>query len=192
MTPQEAINSPLHAASLLHEALLTSGIPHMAIDAIDGYLAAIICGPFPLNPTLWLPALFLDDHNPALDHKEKAENLINLVFARYNQIVASLHDNTFEPLLIGDVNQMTSLELWCKGFHKGMIAFGETWIAQSDLYIVRLCLPILYCSDKKSTEPMLDPDLLIALTEQDFDFVEELKMSIPRIRDFWVQESGRG
>ena len=32
----------------------------------------------------------------------------------------------------------------------------------------------------------------VAVFRQDFDFVEELKMSIPRIRDFWVQESGRG
>ncbi len=99
------LNAPLSSEDLarLHEFLLSGACNDdaMSVDQVHGLLTAIVCGPEPVLPSEWIPAVFGEE--PEFASVEEDEQIMALLMRMNNEIVNCLDDPAdtpdFEPIL---------------------------------------------------------------------------------------------
>ena len=106
----------------------------MNLKQLDGFLAALICGPEIVRPSEYLPVILGNDMvfddfggQPAL------QDFLSLVMRHWNVIADTLHSgDVFLPLLLEDENGISRANDWAKGFLRGMEFHKEQWAALLD------------------------------------------------------------
>jgi uncharacterized protein len=100
----------------------------MQISDLDGYLTAIVVGPELIMPSEWLPVIWGSD-GPKFRNGREAEQIINIVMARYNEIIRQMNNDAeqFEPIFWetkdGDVIAMD----WAEGFFDAVKLRPKQW-----------------------------------------------------------------
>jgi uncharacterized protein len=125
---------PLTDAELvrLNSVLARFGDKHsMNLEKLDGFLAALICGPDTVLPSEYLPVIWGD--NIVLENTFKAQPLLRdflaLIMRHWNVIADTLHSgDVYLPLLLEDVRGVSHANDWANGFLRGMELRKESWV----------------------------------------------------------------
>ncbi|SAK93251.1 yecA family protein [Caballeronia calidae] len=148
------------------EALLDSfGDEAMTLEMVDGFFAALICGPDEVPPHEWLLAVLGKDVAQA---KEKdAENTLQLLIRHWNTIAddldVTLHkDAVYLPVLsLDEKDGIAHANEWAEGFMAGIEMRRESWgeLFDDDEHAESL-LPVLmlYHEDDPDPELRTDPE----------------------------------
>lgn len=119
---------------LLHE----SGLKHpMNLDALDGFLTALVIGPETIMPVEWLPHVWgaagVDD-SPLFQSPQQAERIIGLIMRMMNVLIYQLDEHTSDYMPLPDLTTFDNDEakryavrMWCLGFIEGMNIRPSSW-----------------------------------------------------------------
>jgi uncharacterized protein len=127
------------------------------LQALHGYLTAVVCTPDMILPSEWLPVILGDS---VYDTLEQAQRVNTLILRFYNDVATALRaDTPFVPLITappsGSGDTEAGEQLWCHGFIAGMALRGNQWrIADGDDELVGSLLPILTLGGTSSENPL--------------------------------------
>jgi len=98
----------------------------MNLEQLDGYLAALICGPELVPPSKYLPKIWGDQ--TVFEDTSSPQVFMSLLVRHWNAIADTLNSGeVYLPLLLEDESGITHGNGWTNGFLRGM-AFGkEDW-----------------------------------------------------------------
>jgi uncharacterized protein len=103
----------------------------MNIEMLDGFLAALICGPETVRPSEYLPKIWGGDqtNEPTFDTQSIRE-FLSLIMRHWNAVCHNLQsDDEFLPVLLNDENGAAPANDWATGFMRGMDMRRDRWLA---------------------------------------------------------------
>jgi uncharacterized protein len=171
---------------LLHE----SGLKHpMNLDALDGFMTAIVIGPDTILPSEWMPHVWSssgDSESPVFDSDKQAERIIGLITRMMNALAHQLEEGPedYAPLpnlttFDNDDTQRKAARLWCLGFIEGINLRSASWA------------PLL--KDEKGAKTVFAisaasgvlRDKLGLDEEKEYELWKLIPEAVLEIRDFW-------
>ncbi|SPB15526.1 yecA family protein [Caballeronia novacaledonica] len=164
---KDRIDKPLSERELDRlEALLDSfGDEAMTLEMVDGFFAALICGPERVPPHEWLMAV-LGGAVPIESDKD-AEKTLQLLIRHWNTIADELEvtldeDAVYLPVLsLDEEDGVAHANEWAEGFVAGVEMRRESWseLFDDDEHMGSL-LPVLmlYHEDDPDPELRTDPE----------------------------------
>jgi uncharacterized protein len=133
----------------------------MNLEELDGFFAALICGPEVVRPSEYLPVIWgdniiLDDSfgkQPVLQH------FLSLIMRHWNVIADTLYSgDVFLPLLLEDDDGATHANDWATAFRRGMEFHKERWAALlADEEHGGLLVPIFALAHEHDPDPEMRP-----------------------------------
>ena len=102
----------------------------MNLETLDGFFAALICGPDDVPPSEYLPEIWGGDmvNEPAFDAQPILQDFIALVTRHWNATCDALRSgDVFVPLLLEDEQGVARANDWANGFMRGMELRREGW-----------------------------------------------------------------
>lgn len=99
------------------------------IDALDGYLTAIVIGPTSLSFDRWFSGIWgpNKEHMPSFKSMDHAQQILDLVIRHMNGIIAELEENPDQIMPVfdsriypGDDHEYVDGEMWAFGFMQGI------------------------------------------------------------------------
>lgn len=165
----------------------------MLLDALDGYLTAVVIGPATLPTSRWYPGIWGSgkDNGPVFDSTDEALRIMNLIMRHYNSIVGSLQydPDAHEPLfdffrIEGDEREYVDGEMWAYGFMEGIALCRKDWQALFDDPKGQAWMnPIRLLGD----DDLPDDELSLAETpEQREELALQIPDSLANIYRFWL------
>src|SRR5580704_10757396 len=102
----------------------------MNLELLDGFLAALICGPDNVLPSQYLPEIW--GGNIAFENtfasKPILDDFLSLLMRHWNAIVGALRTgDVYLPLLLADDSGITHGNDWANGFMRGMALRKADW-----------------------------------------------------------------
>jgi uncharacterized protein len=98
----------------------------MNLEQLDGFLAALICGPELVPPSKYLPKICGDP--TVFEDASSAQEFLSLIMRHWNTIADTLNSGeVYLPLLLEDENGNTPANDWANGFLRGMEFGKEDW-----------------------------------------------------------------
>ena len=126
----------------------------MDLEELDGFFAALHCGPELVPPSEYIPEVVGDDHE-FLD-ADAAQLFVDLLKHHWNEVGAELHrDVVFDPILLRDENGAVYGNNWAIGFLRGVDMRKEAWSEIVDDELTIFLTPMLRLAYE------IDPDALI-------------------------------
>ena len=133
----------------------------MNLEQLDGFLAALICGPGNVLPSECLRELLKDKSKNEQVFKTQAElqEFVALIMRHWNVIVDVLNSNeVFLPLLLEDENGAARANDWANGFMRGMELRREDWaVLLDDEEDGGSIVPIFTLAHEHSPDPEMRP-----------------------------------
>jgi uncharacterized protein len=100
----------------------------MNLEELDGFFAALICGPTTVTPSEYLPEIFGDGIIDVTSTHSALQEFISLLMRHWNTICDTLFSgDVFTPLLLEDANGLAHANDWARGFMRGMDLRREDW-----------------------------------------------------------------
>ena len=98
-------------------------------EELDGFFAALICGPSNVLPSEYLPEILRGGIVDAMSTQSALQELISLVTRHWNTICNTLRSgDIFTPLLLEDAKGNAHGNDWASGFMRGMDLRMEDWL----------------------------------------------------------------
>ena len=100
----------------------------MSLDALQGFLCAVISGPEQIPPSVWLPEAL--GESPDYESQEQAQQAMNLVLQFYNSIAAALNNQEdFDLILYAFEDDTEKLDYvpWCDAYVYGSQIGENNW-----------------------------------------------------------------
>lgn len=142
----------------LDDFLVSDNAPEncLMVSGIDGFFAALHCGPEAIMPNEWLPVIW-DGEEPEYDDLAQAEKVMSILMCMYNKTGNVLNSGKpFEPLLFErhnpDGKNYIICDSWCYGFYKGMQLWKPDWDKLMDDGLYKLLSPILIVGHPEHSE----------------------------------------
>jgi uncharacterized protein len=166
----------------LEESQPTEGMP---LDAVDGLMAAVACGPGLVMPSVWLPVIW-GGQMPEFESQTQAQEIMDLLMKMYNSVVRQINDGTYGPMISDYTNEEgETFEVpsdWCHGFIKGMNLRMKLWEKRlkSDEELNDILSPIVHLADP--------PDDLVdawATGDTRDELLDALAVAVTDLRDYW-------
>ena len=107
----------------------------MNLEQLDGFLAALICGPEIVRPSEYLPVIFGSDMvlDDSFGTQSVLQDFLSLIMRHWNVIAGTLHSgDVFLPLLLEDESGISHANDWAKGFLRGMELRRTDWAVLLD------------------------------------------------------------
>lgn len=173
------------------EAFLEASEPEqgMAIDAIDGMLAAVVCGPAEVKPSEWLAAVW--NHTvPEYADKEQAARVMETLMKWYNNVASDIDAGIYHPMMAvweveGSTEEVEYPEDWCLGFMEGMKFHSAAWEsrARNDFELMDMLQPIMNVAESTDefAQSLLDTRVRRRVIRRITDAVIDM-------RDYWRQQ----
>src|SRR3954453_15614149 len=103
----------------------------MNLEQLDGFSAALICGPDRVHPSEYLPEIWggsdMADEE-AFASQQQLKDFLDLVMRHWNAIAETLQSGEVHlPLLLEDDQGMTHANDWAQGFLRGMALRRADW-----------------------------------------------------------------
>ena len=165
----------------------------MVLDALDGYLTAIVIGPTTTTPSLWLPRIWgpSDDDAPEFESMEQAQRILDLIMRHMNGIILALqHDaDNFDPLLNSmtygdDPREYLDGEMWAHGFMTGIELCRRDWQPLFDDPAAKEVLrPIYLLGSDEVTEA---EEILTRWPAQREELAKQIAGSVATIYRYWL------
>ena len=142
----------------------------MNLEEVDGFFAALICGPETVLPSEYLREIWGADldADEAVFFRQELEELLHLIMRYWNFIANALQSNdVFIPLLLEDEKGVANANDWATGFVRGMELRRDSW---SDLIHDKdhggSLIPIFILAHEHDPDPELRPYPESISTEQ--------------------------
>ena len=133
----------------------------MNLEMMDGFFAALICGPEIVLPSEYLPEIWGGDvvNEPIFQTKPILEEFISLVTKHWNAICRTLQSGeVFLPLLLDDENGVARANDWANGFMRGMGVRRDSWVTlMDDEEQAGSLVPILAPAHENHPDPEMRP-----------------------------------
>ena len=107
----------------------------MNLEHLDGFIAALICGPALVPPSEYLPKILGDDMvlHDTLNAQTVLQDFLSSVMRHWNVISDTLSSgDVYLPILLQNENGITPANDWAIGFLRGMEFHKEKWAALLD------------------------------------------------------------
>ncbi|AYL27732.1 YecA family protein (plasmid) [Xanthomonas citri pv. citri] len=160
---QQMTQQPLNDAQLdrLGDFLEGVGAPAMNLEMLDGFFAALICGPETVLPSEHLPQVFGEDH--CFDSNDQAAEILGLVMRHWNTIASELFrtlekDDVYLPVLLEDADGAVHGNDWARGFMRGIQLRPNSWqeLIGSEEFGGPM-LPIMILTHEHDPDPAMRP-----------------------------------
>lgn len=102
----------------------------MNLEELDGFFAALICGPAFVPPSEYLPEIWGGDmaDEEAFAGQEQLRNFLDLIMRHWSVVAETLQSgDVFLPLLLEDDHGIAHANDWAQGFMRGMDLQREDW-----------------------------------------------------------------
>ncbi len=171
----------------LEELLTSDAVPEdcMDLEMLDGFLAAVIASPHPIEPGGWLPAVWSAHADEvAFGSGRQMQEAIRLVLRYHNELVATIGaEESWEPFCYatGEGDQLAIGEEWMAGFSQGLELWPEAWeaaVSVDDAAAVRDEIAALAAT-------WGGPEAEQADEETRLQWLEEAGQAVARIRSRW-------
>jgi uncharacterized protein len=178
----------------LREFQRTAGVEAMSLEAIDGFFAALVCGPEFVAPSEYLPEVWGMDH--AFDNEQEMQSILSLLLRHWNHIADTLLKGKNNPsethvaILDVDAAGFMSGNAWAEGFMKGVRLRPGTWRRlmldpkDSGWLTAVLALVHEHSSDAALRSPLLARDKRAQL-------LTLMQASVPRIYKYFEADRRR-
>jgi uncharacterized protein len=144
------------------EAFLdNAGGEAMSLEAVDGYFAALICGPLLVSMSEALPNVLGDQ--VVFDSKQQADEVLGLLMRHWNTISFELErtlreDHVYLPVLLEDETGVVRGNDWAAGLVRGMQARPGSWSALLNSEEQGGCLiPMMMLAHEDDPDPEMRP-----------------------------------
>lgn len=158
-----------------------------SISELDGFLTAILTGPHPVSPSVWLPALWRGKL-PKFDSEAELQHLTDLLIRHMNALADSLFDNpdNFAPIYeIGSdedgEREQVIVDEWCYGYMRAVELHEKDWQPLFDTQPELLTPMLLFAGFEMEGEQPGEEDLQLMS-----DSIPDLVFAV---RDFWLNEA---
>jgi uncharacterized protein len=133
----------------------------MNLEQLDGFLAALICGPDDVSPSEYLPEIWGDSIvlEDTFASKPIFEDFISLIFRHWNAINDTLRSGGVHlPLVLPDESGIARANDWANGFTRGMELRKDAWADLLDDEEHGGCVvPILVLAHEHDPDPEMRP-----------------------------------
>ena len=133
----------------------------MNLEKLDGFLAALICGPGTVLPSEYLPLIWGDDIvlEDTFNTQPLLHDFLALIMRHWNVIADTLHSgDIYLPLLLEDKDGISHANDWAAGFLRGMELRKEDWEnLLNDEERGGWLVPILTLAHENSLDAVLRP-----------------------------------
>jgi uncharacterized protein len=133
----------------------------MNLEQLDGFLAALICGPEIVRPSEYLPVIYGSDMvlEDSFGSQSVLQDFLSLIMRHWNVIADTLHSgDVFLPLLLEDENGISHGNDWAKGFLRGMELRRADWaILLDDEKHGGWLVPIFALAHENDPDPEMRP-----------------------------------
>ena len=128
----------------------------MNLERLDGFLAALICGPNLVRPSEYLPRILEEDF---VFDTSVLQEFLSLIMRHWNTIVDTLNSGEiYLPLLLEDENGISHANDWAIGFLHGMGYGKEDWaVLLDDEENGGSLIPIFALANEHNPDPSLRP-----------------------------------
>jgi uncharacterized protein len=163
----------------------------MMLDALDGYLTAVVSGPITLKLSEWLPGIWgpSEQDRPTFKTKIQAQRIHELIIRHMNSIIWSLHDDpdAYEPIFgarIYESQEYIDAEMWAYGYMLGVELCREQWQPLLDDPNGPIVLLPIYLlgADNVTTEE----ELLTKTPIQREELAKQIPASVAWIYRYWL------
>lgn len=136
----------------------------MALEALDGFFAALIAGPEIVMPSEYLPIVFGDTKSDfcKFASMDEANEALSLLMRHWNTIASTLSsDDIYSPLLFEDENGVSQGNDWAAGFLNGVAMRNEGWseLANADEYGGCLLPAMILCHEHDDDPELRSPPI---------------------------------
>jgi uncharacterized protein len=133
----------------------------MNLEMIDGFFAALICGPETVPPSEYLPEIWGGQMvtEPEFEAKAILQEFLSLIMRHWNATCHTLQSGeVFLPLLLDDENGVARANDWANGFVRGMEMRRESWsVLMDDEEHGGSLIPILALAHEHHPDPEMRP-----------------------------------
>ena len=129
----------------------------MNLEQLDGFLAALICGPDLVPPSKYLPKIW-GDHT-VFEDTSSAQEFLSLIMRHWNAIADILNSGeVYLPLLLEDESGITQANDWASGFLCGMEFGKDDWaLLLEDEDHGGSLVPIFALANENNPDPEMRP-----------------------------------
>nr|WP_294864519.1 YecA family protein [uncultured Pseudogulbenkiania sp.] len=133
----------------------------MGLEQLDGFFAALLCGPEPIKPSEVLPLILGDafDDETAFSSQKALEQFVSLLMGHWLDIADTLHsEREFHPWLEPDEHGVVHGNDWAQGFTAGMELMNEDWgLLFEDEEQAEALVPIMALAFEHHPDPEMRP-----------------------------------
>jgi uncharacterized protein len=161
----------------------------MNLEMLDGFFAALICGPELVPPSEYLPEIWGGDKpDEAIRDLGELQRFLDLVMRHWNAVVHTLNsDDDFAPLLFEDDKGVARGNDWANGFARGMGLRREDWsVLFDDPKHAGALVPILALAHEHHPDPELRPYKKPMTAERREQLIAGMAASVPAIYRFFA------
>jgi uncharacterized protein len=146
----------------LEQLLAQFGSEHASnLEKLDGFFAALICGPVQVHPSDYLPEIWAGEtaDKEALPGSQQLTDFVNLAIRHWNTIAQTLESgDVFLPVLLQDDQGVAHANDWAQGFMRGMGMRRKEWSELlNDEQHGGWLVPILALAHEHDPDPTLRP-----------------------------------
>lgn len=165
-----------------------TGHETMTVEELHGLLTGLACGPEAVAPDRWLPLVFLREKGLPKDVTTRQLTALKKELAGfYDEIVASLDDDQFAPLVGEQEDDDGQFYLdpsdWCCGFLVASRFAPDAWHDESDEQLLELLSPIVFLSDPKGVYEGMEEQPDEEKQEVENEFLDRIADVVPKIRE---------
>lgn len=181
----------------LAEFLVSDAVPEttMSVVMLDGFLAAIACGPGDESPARWMPWVWDFERGQAAPElpPKQARKIAGYVTRHLNGIALALAEEpeAFEPLFATDENdegdEFEVPDEWCAGFLAGVALDADAWRPLMDAHPQWFEAMRLYGTDEGHRALEADPQ---AAGDAHEERLEQIVDAVRAIHAHWLAQRG--
>jgi uncharacterized protein len=151
--PQPLTDAEFDSLSEMLERLSDQGA--MNLEMLDGFFAALICGPENVLPSEYLPQIW----GGGMLNQPAVEDFIGLVIRHWNATSHTLQSGeVYTPLLLENDHGSTPANDWAKGFVRGMELRRDKWaVLIDDKDYGGSLVPIFALAHEHHSDPAMRP-----------------------------------
>jgi uncharacterized protein len=162
----------------------------MTLEMLDGFFAALACGPDHVCPSEFLPEILGETpaDNLAFHDAGELEVFLALTMRHWNAVVHTLSsDDVFVPLLLEDDNGVAHGNDWANGFARGIELRREQW---SDLFDDQenagSLMPVLVLAHEHHPDPQLRPYEKPMSAQRREELIVAMAAAVPAIHGYFA------
>ena len=131
----------------------------MNLEMLDGFFAALICGPDMVRPGEYMREIWGGDHIGEFQDEAEMQEFFDLIMRHWNSLARTFNSSEpFMPFLLEDEEGVARANDWALGFVRGMKLRQQDWAGLlDDEDHGGLLVPILALAHEHDPDPTLRP-----------------------------------